>query len=55
MKTTEFYGYVYDFGVDYDAVAVNDILDIHKYLMKKAWYKMMCGFLELIWGKQKVS
>ena len=23
------------FSVDYDAVAVNDILDIHKYLMKK--------------------
>ena len=24
-----------DFGVDYDANAVDDILDIHKYLMKK--------------------
>ena len=29
------YGYVYDFSVDYDFVAVNDILDIHKYLMEK--------------------
>ena len=28
-------GYVYDFSVDYDAMAVNDILDIHKYLMEK--------------------
>ena len=28
-------GYVYDFSVDYDAIAVDDILDIHKYLMKK--------------------
>ena len=28
-------GYVYDFSLDYDAIAVNDILDIHKYLMKK--------------------
>ena len=28
-------GYVYDFVVDYDPVAVDDILDIHKYLMKK--------------------
>ena len=27
--------YVYDFSVDYDAVAVDDILDIHKYLMEK--------------------
>ena len=25
---------VYDFGVDYDA-ALDDILDVHKYLMKK--------------------
>ena len=27
--------YVYDFSVDYDAIAVDDILDIHKYLIKK--------------------
>ena len=35
MKRTGFNGYVYGFSVDYDAIAVNDILDIHKYLMKK--------------------
>ena len=35
MKKTGFNGYVYDFSVDYDAIAVGDILDIHKYLMKK--------------------
>ena len=34
-KKTWFNGYVYDFSVDYYAVAVNDIKDIHKYLMKK--------------------
>ena len=28
-------GYVYDISVDYDAIGVDDILDIHKYLMKK--------------------
>ena len=28
-------GYVYDFSVDYDAIAVDDILDIYKYLMEK--------------------
>ena len=28
-------GYVYDFSVDYHAIAVADVLDIHKYLMKK--------------------
>ena len=32
MKDTGLNGYVY---VDYDATAVDDILDIHKYLMKK--------------------
>ena len=35
MKTTGFNGYVYDFSVDYDAIEVDDIVDIHKYLMKK--------------------
>ena len=35
MKRATFNGYVYDFSVDYDAVAVDDILDIHKYLMKR--------------------
>ena len=28
-------GYVYDFSVDHDAIAVDDILGIHKYLMEK--------------------
>ena len=35
MKKTGFNGYIYDFSVDYDAIVVDDILDIHKYLMKK--------------------
>ena len=35
MQKTGLKGYVYDFSVDYDAIAVADILDIHKYLMKK--------------------
>ena len=35
MKKTGLKGYAYDFSVDYDAIAVADILDIHKYLMKK--------------------
>ena len=34
-KKTGLNGYVYDFSVDYDAIAVDDILDIHKYLMEK--------------------
>ena len=39
MKKTEFYRYVHDFRVDYDAIAVDDILEIHKYLMKKVIYE----------------
>ena len=35
MKRTGFNGYIYDFSVDYDAIAVDDIKDIHKYSMKK--------------------
>ena len=34
-KKTGFNGYVYDFSVDYNAIDVDDIKDIHKYLMKK--------------------
>ena len=35
MKKTGLKVYVYDFSVDYDAISVSDILDIHKDLMKK--------------------
>ena len=35
MKKTRLYGYVYDFSIDYDGIVVADILDIHKYLIKK--------------------
>ena len=35
MKKTVFTGYVYDFSVDYNAISVDDIKDIHKYLIKK--------------------
>ena len=35
MKRTGFTGYVYDFSVDYEAIAVDDIKNIPKYLMKK--------------------
>ena len=35
MKKTGFTGYVYDFSVDYDPTTVDNIKDIHKYLMEK--------------------
>ena len=33
-KKTGFSGYIYDFSVHYDTIDVDDIKDIHKYLMK---------------------
>ena len=35
MKKNGFTRYIYDFSVDYEAIAVDDIKDIHKYLMGK--------------------
>ena len=35
MKKSSFTGYSYDFSVGYDAITVDDIKDIQKYLMKK--------------------
>ena len=35
MKKTGFTGYVYVFSVDCGAIAVDDIKNIHKYLMEK--------------------
>ena len=36
IKKMELNGYVYDFSVDYNTIAVYGILDIPKYLMKKS-------------------
>ena len=35
MRKSSFTGYVCNFSVSYDAIGVDDITDIHKYLMKK--------------------
>ena len=35
MKKTGFAGYVFDFSIDYYPISVDNINDIHKYLMKK--------------------
>ena len=34
----------FDFNVDYDGIAVDDILGIHKYLMKKKMDFIKCFF-----------
>ena len=36
MKKTGLNGYFYDFSVDYDASAVNDMSNIHKYFVKQS-------------------
>ena len=35
IKKTGFTGYVYDFSIDYDPTTVDNIKDIHKYLMEE--------------------
>ena len=35
LKQTGLNGYVHDFSFNYGSIDVDDILDIHKYLMKK--------------------
>ena len=47
MEKTELNGYVYDFSVDYNGVAVADILNIQKYLTL-----IRLGFLRVVffWG-----
>ena len=34
-KNTGFNGYIYDFSIDYDSIDVDNIKDIHKYLILK--------------------
>ena len=51
MKRTGFNGYVYDFSVDYGVTDVDDLLDIHKYLVKKKKnivYMKMFGFVKKV-------
>ena len=49
MKKIGLNGYVYDFSIDYDAIAFNDIFYIHKYLMKKNnMIQKMFGFIKKV-------
>ena len=45
LKKTGLRGYVYDFSVDYNAIVVPDILEIHKHLMKKNEIVQKCSDL----------
>ena len=48
IKKTGLNKYVYDFSVHYNAIPVDDIIDIHKYLMKKHDIKECLGFLKSV-------
>ena len=50
IKKTGFYGYVYDFSADYDAIAGDDILHIHNHNNAKDQYKIMLEFINDVCG-----
>ena len=45
MRKTGFNGVVQVFPGDFTAIGNNDIFDVHRYLMKEAWYKIMFQFI----------
>ena len=47
-KKTGLKGAVELFSVDFNRIDTNDIFDIHKYLMKRIWYKIMFGLIKKI-------
>ena len=48
MKKTGLYGSIYEFSIDHKAIAVKDILGIHKYLTKKYNLVSMFGFIKRV-------
>ena len=48
MKKTGLGGFVKIFSVGFNTIDTSDILDIHKYLMKRTLYKIMFGLVKKI-------
>ena len=46
IKKAVLNGYVYEFSVHYTIIDNSNIISIHKYLMKKTWYKIMYGIIK---------
>ena len=47
MKKKRSKGIVQFFSVNFNPIDTTDVLDIHKYLMKKTWYKkIMFGLIK---------
>ena len=47
MKKTVLKGVVNFFSIDFNPIDNKDILNIHKYLMKRNWYKIFFGLVNL--------
>ena len=52
MKETRLCRNFYDFNIDYKSIAANDILDIHKYLMKKNNIKQCLDLVKNVFSLQ---
>ena len=48
MKKARLKEVVKFFAVDFNPIDTKDILDVHKYLMKRTWYKIMFGLIKKI-------
>ena len=48
MKITELKGTVKSFSVYFNPIDNTEILDIHKYLMKRTWYNIRFGLIKKI-------
>ena len=50
---TGLFGYVYDFGIEYWAIANDKILDIHKYSMEKNNIKRCLDLIKIFLSQQQ--
>ena len=48
MKKQGLKGVIIFFSADLNPITTNDILDIHRYLMRRTWYKIMLGLTKKI-------
>ena len=49
MKKAGLKGVVKFCSFDFNPIDTNDILDIHKYLMKRTWYKILFRLIKKYW------
>ena len=52
MIKTGLNGYVYNFSVDYNTIDTSNIIDIHKYLIKKHGIKCLDLFKNVYWNNK---